>query len=67
MFNNDFPARVVRQEQKIIGQKIQEMMGWNLEIKIRVVEAESEESPLVDEQVQAVKKVFRGEVIQGGE
>lgn len=65
-FNNDFPARVVRQEQKSIAEKIQEMMGWSLKIHIRVEEAEMEDSPLVDEQVQAVKKVFRGEVIQGG-
>ncbi len=65
-FNNDFPARVVRQEQKVITEKINEMMGWNLKLLIKVEEAEMEESPLVDDQVQAVKKVFRGEVIQGG-
>jgi len=65
-FNNDFPARVVRQEQKVITEKIKEMTGWNLKLQIKVEEAEMEESPLVDDQVQAVKKVFRGEVIQGG-
>ena len=65
-FNNDFPARVVRQEQKAVTEKITEMMGWNLKLVIKVEEAEMDESPLVDDQVQAVKKVFRGEVIQGG-
>lgn len=65
-FNNDFPARVVRQEQKAVTEKITEMMGWNLKLLIKVEEAEMDESPLVDDQVQAVKKVFRGEVIQGG-
>lgn len=67
IFNNDYPARVARNEKKTIADKIVEMMGWNLSIVIKVVDNEVEESPLVqDDQVQTVKKVFRGEIIQGG-
>jgi len=67
VFNNDFPARVARNEKKTIADKIVEMMGWNLKIIIKVVDNEVEESPLtMDDQVQTVKKVFRGEIIQGG-
>ena len=65
-FDNDFPARVVQQEQEIIAAKIQKMMGWVPTIRVKMRNEEEEDSPLADERVQAVKKVFRGEIIQGG-
>ena len=72
-FNNDFPARLVRQDQTIVAAKAEEMMGWSPVICVEMEEDREEdvspladERDLADEQILAVKKVFRGEVIQGG-
>lgn len=68
-FENGYTATVVRNDRTLIHDVISNVTGQNYSIEVEVVQTRSA-APGADEnlndQVDAVKKVFRGEVIQGG-
>ena len=67
-FSNDFTAGIVREERVFLSDKILEISGHKLKLNIQI--SAEEERPEgrasgMDEPVETVKKVFRGEIIQG--
>ncbi len=70
-FENGYQAAVVKNDRNIIQDAINEITGKIFKIDVEVVQTRkkeeiSEETHKLNKQVYAVKKVFRGEVIQDG-
>ncbi|MBI9107162.1 MAG: DNA polymerase III subunit gamma/tau [Spirochaetales bacterium] len=68
-FENGYTAAVVRNDRKLIHDVISGITGSNYQIEVEVVQTRSavdDDDNNLNRQVDAVKKVFRGEVIQGG-
>ena len=71
-FENGYQATVVKNDRSLIQDAIKEVTGRNFIIEVEVVQTKKPEDSgenlhELNRQVDAVKKVFRGEVIQGGE
>ncbi|MDC7226136.1 MAG: DNA polymerase III subunit gamma/tau [Spirochaetales bacterium] len=69
-FENAYQAAVVKNDRNLIKDAIQEVTGRSFAIEVEVVQTKSagsaDEEQKLNKQVDAVKKVFRGEIIQGG-
>ncbi len=66
IFDHDFTARIVREEKRDLEEQILDISGYKFKLNIQVEEMKEEaSSPFRDESVENVKKVFRGEIIQG--
>ncbi|HUX22210.1 MAG TPA: hypothetical protein VMW69_13290, partial [Spirochaetia bacterium] len=68
-FTNSFQATLVREEISVVAEKVLEVLGRNVKIAVATADGSTIEGPdrHADENVELVKKIFRGEVIQGGE
>ena len=68
-FENGYTASVVKNDRQVINEIINEQTGRSYQIEVEVVKINRDEESGQDHQehVDAVKKVFRGQVIQGGE
>jgi len=70
-FENGYTATVVRNDRNLIHDAISSVTGRNFSIDVEVVQTKANlsgsEDNSLNKQVDAVRKVFRGEVIQGGE
>ena len=68
-FENGFQATVVKNDRVLLQDALREVTGKNFIIEVEVVqtrkESVAEDGVNLNKQVDAVKKVFRGEVIQG--
>ncbi len=66
VFRDTYSANLVRQEVPLVRQKIREITGNDTELNITLEEKSSpEQQEKEDDQITLVKKVFRGEIIQG--
>ena len=70
-FDNGYTASVVKNERKIIQDAIRDIVGEDYVIDVDVVQTrktetadDEQEENTISRQVDAVKKVFRGEIIQ---
>lgn len=67
-FDNGFSATLVSEETVVVSAKVQEVLGRAVKISVKIKDGNEEEPAAhADEKVELVKKIFRGEVIQGGE
>lgn len=67
-FNNGFSAKLVKDELATVVSALHEVSGKQLKVSIETAEEEtSAPQKQDDERVALVKKIFRGEVIQGGD
>ncbi len=68
-FENGYTASVVKNDRQVINEIINEQTGRSYQIEVEVLKINRDEESGQDHQehVDAVKKVFRGQVIQGGE
>jgi len=67
-FDNGFSATLVSEETVVVSAKVQEVLGRAVKISVKIRDGNEEEPAAhADEKVELVKKIFRGEVIQGGE
>ena len=66
-FENAYQAAVVRNDKNLIKDAIREVTGQDFIIEVEVVQTKTadpvDDGHSLDRQVDAVKKVFRGEVI----
>lgn len=68
-FSNSYNANIVRKEQAIIKNIIQQIAGNSYSIEVEVVSEEQKkdnEETTKNKQVEVLKSVFRGEIISGG-
>ncbi len=61
-FENAYPANVVKTEARELQRIIREVTGRSLQVKVRVESGSQGGEPL-DDQVEMVRRVFRGEII----
>ncbi len=66
-FSNGYHARAVKQDNGLIRETLREVTGDNVPVKAAIVTDEQEEAEREShsEQVDLVKRVFRGEVVDG--
>ena len=67
-FTNAFFAASVREEMMEITKRVEQLAGRKISVQIHIEKEEEKErkEKILDEQVEMVKKVFKGEIIQGG-
>ena len=71
-FDNGYTAQVVRNDRQIVKDAISEQTGRSMSIEVEVIQAgkaaaEREDDGSLEKQAAAVQKIFRGEIVQGGE
>ncbi|RKX76543.1 MAG: DNA polymerase III subunit gamma/tau [Spirochaetes bacterium] len=66
-FQNAYSANLVREELSLITQRVEEIAGEKLKVSVRVHNrnVEDQNAERTNEQVEMVKKIFKGQVIQG--
>ena len=68
--DSNYAMRKLKEDVAVLKDKVSEVLGTRLEIKVEVQDtsdtAEDEQSSR-DAQVELVKKVFRGEIVNGAE
>ncbi len=68
-FTNGFQATLVKEEISVVAEKVAEILGRPVRVAVATTDGDDEPDAegAVDENVELVKKIFRGEVIQGGD
>jgi DNA polymerase-3 subunit gamma/tau len=67
VFQNEYDANSVRKDIQTVAKRAVEVMGRKLSIDIQIEKKEEhEKAPVLDEQAELVKKVFKGDIVQGG-
>ncbi len=67
VFQNEYDANSVRKDIQTVAKRAGEVMGRKLSIDIQIEKKEEHENaPVLDEQAELVKKVFKGDIVQGG-
>ena len=64
VFDSQYPASVVEQDLQSVVEIAGRVFNTGMGVEIRVEKTDDEASEETDEQVELVKKVFRGEIIQ---
>jgi len=68
--DSNYAMRKLKEDVAILKEKVSEVLGTRLEIKVEVQDTSltaEEEHQSRDDQVELVKKVFRGEIVDGVE
>lgn len=67
VFQNEYDANSVRKDIQTVAKRAGEVMERKLSIDIQIEKKEEHEKvPVLDEQAELVKKVFKGDIVQGG-
>ncbi|MDC7125299.1 MAG: hypothetical protein PQJ46_07020, partial [Spirochaetales bacterium] len=67
-FENGYTASVVKKDKKLIQEIIKNITGQDIMVEVEVVQSqasENEADQAINRQVDVVKKVFRGEIVNG--
>ncbi|MCF7915508.1 MAG: hypothetical protein K9L66_10110, partial [Spirochaetaceae bacterium] len=68
--DSNYAMRKLKEDVAVLKEKVSEVLGTRLEIKVEVQDTSQtaeEKHHSRDEQVELVKKVFRGEIVDGVE
>jgi DNA polymerase III subunit gamma/tau len=67
VFHNEYDANSVRKDIQTVAKRAVEVIGKKLSVDIQIEKKkEHDKGPVLDEQAELVKKVFKGEIVQGG-
>ena len=64
-FDSTYSANAVQGDLPVITKKVSEILDQKIEIKVGITSSSQSNNKAVDEDIELVKRVFRGEIIKG--